>query len=183
MILTSFSSRSPSDVSLCALTSPHRDYTASHALPFTRARMPVRTSLEPVALTCYRTSYSAIRVRTLCWCNPPISLDIERGVRLSYYARRIGAGVRCGNGCRRSNRRRPSCRHGRFPACRIGWNWVEIVNQPLAAPELAAVRRSAHRGSPFGDRFPFLPASACFGDKMCVSPVPRSICRCAAACS
>jgi len=62
MILTSFSSRSPSGVSLCALTSPHRDYTASHALPFLRARMPVRTPLEPVALTRYRTSYSAIRV-------------------------------------------------------------------------------------------------------------------------
>ena len=47
------------------LTSPHRDYTASHALPFMRARMPVTPPLEPVALTRYRTSYSAIRFRNV----------------------------------------------------------------------------------------------------------------------
>jgi putative transposase len=30
-------------------------------------------------------------------------------------------------------------------------NWVEKVNQPLREPELAAIRRSAQRGSPLGE--------------------------------
>ena len=62
MILTSFSSRSPSGVSLCASRRP--TVTTQRRMHCTsRARMPVRTSLEPVALTRYRTSYSAIRGR------------------------------------------------------------------------------------------------------------------------